>query len=312
MFKKFLLGLGLVAVTTVPAQADLIISEVVDATLPGGLPKFVELTNTGATAIDLSNYSIGNYNNGGTTLGGGASTVLSGMLGSCESYVISYENGDSPGVGSFFDLFGFDPDNFDLGSFINGDDVIALFLGAATGDGSDATLVDVYGVIGVDGSGEAWGVHRRLREPQREHRQPDLQRGRVDHRWCELAGNRRRRDRGRPDPRADRHGPLRPLLAGERRDLELRWSQEPLLVEARSFALAAKKPSLRSERGLSRASNADITFRDLSSSARLPIIQYVRRAGGDRSVTGQRHPRQTLPSTPRAWASQTDKGPSAR
>lgn len=156
MFKKFLLGLGLVAVTTLPAQADLIISEVVDATLPGGLPKFVELTNTGATAVDLSNYSIGNYNNGGTTLGGGASTVLSGMLGPCESYVISYENGDSPGVGLFFDTYGFDPDNFDLGSFINGDDVVALFLGAATGDGSDATLVDVYGVIGVDGTGEAW------------------------------------------------------------------------------------------------------------------------------------------------------------
>ena len=156
MFKKFLLGLGLVAVATVPAQADLIISEVVDATLPGGLPKFVELTNTGASDIDLSNYSIGNYNNGGTTLGGGASTQLSGILGSCESYVISYETGDEPGIGLFFETYGFDPDNFDLGAFFNGDDVIALFQGVATGDGSDATLLDIYGVIGVDGSGEVW------------------------------------------------------------------------------------------------------------------------------------------------------------
>jgi len=156
MFKKFLLGLGLVAVATVPAQADLIISEVVDGTLPGGVPKYVELTNTGVAAVDLSNYSIGNFSNGGTTLGGGVALQLSGMLGSCESYIVSYENSDGPGVGLFFDVYGFDPDNFDLGAFINGDDVVALFEGVATGDGSDATLVDVYGVIGVDGTGEAW------------------------------------------------------------------------------------------------------------------------------------------------------------
>ena len=59
-------------------------------------------------------------------------------------------------AGSFFDVYGFDPDFFDLGAFINGDDVVALFLGPATGDGSDATLVDLYGVIGTDGSGEPW------------------------------------------------------------------------------------------------------------------------------------------------------------
>jgi hypothetical protein len=154
--KRLLLTLAVVGLMAPAASADLIISEVVDATLPGGLPKYVELTNTGASTIDLSNYSIGNYNNGGTTLGGDASTVLSGMLGPCESYVISYENSDSPGVGVFFDTYGFDPDNFDLGAFTNGDDVYALFLGPATGDGSDATLVDVYGVIGVDGTGEVW------------------------------------------------------------------------------------------------------------------------------------------------------------
>ena len=135
---------------------DLIISEVVDATLPGGLPKYVELTNCGSAPIDLSAYSIGNFNNGGTTLGGGASTVLSGIVGPGESHVVSYENGDAPGVSIFFDTYGFDADNLELGAFTNGDDVIALFLGPATGDGSDATLVDVYGVIGVDGTGEVW------------------------------------------------------------------------------------------------------------------------------------------------------------
>lgn len=156
MLRKLILSAALLAVVAAPASADLIISEVVDATLPGGLPKFVELTNTGASDVDLSLYSIGNFSNGATLLGGGASTMLSGTLGSCESYVISWENGDEPGIGLFFDTYGFDPDNFDLGAFTNGDDVYALFLGAATGDGSDATLVDVYGEIGVDGTGMAW------------------------------------------------------------------------------------------------------------------------------------------------------------
>lgn len=147
---------GLMAAAS--AQADLIISEVVDATLPGGLPKYVELTNTGVSPIDLSQYSIGNFSNGATTLGGDASTVLSGTLAAGDSYVISYENGDGPAPDPsvFRDTFGFDPDNFNLGAFINGDDVVALFLGAATGDGSDATLVDVYGVVGTDGSDEVW------------------------------------------------------------------------------------------------------------------------------------------------------------
>lgn len=142
---------------------NLIISEVVDATLGGGLPKYVELTNCSDSPVNLSGYSIGNYNNGGTSLGGGSSTVLSGILAAGDSYIISYENSDGPGSSVFFDTYGFDPDNFDLGAFTNGDDVIALFLangtgpgGAATGTGADATLIDVYGVIGVDGTGEVW------------------------------------------------------------------------------------------------------------------------------------------------------------
>ncbi|MCG8408078.1 MAG: lamin tail domain-containing protein [Phycisphaerales bacterium] len=147
-----------------PSEAVcLIISEVVDATLPQGLPKYVELTNIGTMTIDLSGFTIGNYNNGSPNLGGGSSTALSGMLAAGDSYVISYEGGDSPGMGTFFDTYGFDPDNFDLGAFINGNDAIALFFadgtganGEATGDGSDATLADLYGVIGTDGAGQNW------------------------------------------------------------------------------------------------------------------------------------------------------------
>ena len=156
MSKHMILSAAAAAGIATIASGNLIISEIVDGPLSGGLPKFVELTNTGNSVIDLSNFSIGNYNNGNTTLGGSASTVLSGLLGAGQSYVISYENSDAAGSSSFFDVYGFDADNLDLGAFINGDDVIALFDGPATGDGSDATLLDVYGVIGVDGTGEVW------------------------------------------------------------------------------------------------------------------------------------------------------------
>ena len=140
-------------------SGGLIISEVVDATLPGGLPKYVEITNTSCDDIDLSGYSIGNINNGAATMGFDA-LVLSGTLASGDSYVISYEGSDAPGSSIFFDVYGFDADNLDQGSFINGDDVLVLFNGAAfagdPGNGSVTPVTDVYGVVGVDGSGEVW------------------------------------------------------------------------------------------------------------------------------------------------------------
>jgi lamin tail-like protein len=151
-------------------QADLIISEVVDATLPGGRPKFVELTNTGTTSIDLTLYSFGNFSNGGSSLGGGSASVLTGMLAAGDSYVIAYEEvpvsqggpGVSPSNTAFFDVYGFDADFWMGGAYVNGDDTLALFLGAAVGDGTmDAggnptPLVDIVGAIGVDGTGLAW------------------------------------------------------------------------------------------------------------------------------------------------------------
>lgn len=148
---------SLAQASTVSANG-LIISEIVDATLPGGLPKWVELTNCSAEPVDLADYSIGNFNNGNTTLGGGQSTQLSDVtLEPGGSYVIAYENEPAAGETSMFEtVYGASPDQY-IGPFINGDDVLALFLGQALlEDGSDATLHDVYGVIGVDGSNEAW------------------------------------------------------------------------------------------------------------------------------------------------------------
>ena len=157
-----------------PPDDQIIISEVVDATLPGGLPKYVELTNCGSPTVELSLYSLGNFNNGSTKLGGDASTVLGGTLGDGESYVVAYEFApsdvdcvvdadcgsnqfcpDGACISTFENTYGFPPDQF-IGPFVNGDDVIALFFGPATGDGSDAILIDIYGEIGVDGTGEVW------------------------------------------------------------------------------------------------------------------------------------------------------------
>ena len=144
------------ALFTGSIQAQVIISEIVDGTLTGGQPKFVELTNCGADPVDLSAYSIGNFNNGGSELGGGASAALAGELVAGASLVIAYEAPPADGAESAFEAAFGDPPGMFIGPFINGDDVLVLFEGLATGDGSDATMVDVYGNIGVDGSDTSW------------------------------------------------------------------------------------------------------------------------------------------------------------
>jgi|GEM_PF-1173132 len=138
-------------------EKSLLITEICDGTLPGGQPKWVEITNTGTLVKDLSLYSLGNYNNGSIFLGGGGSTSLSGNLAPGQSYLIGYEaDPGGPGLSEFFQVYGFELDFYMGGGFINGDDVVALFFGSATGTGSDATMVDVYGELGTDGTGEVW------------------------------------------------------------------------------------------------------------------------------------------------------------
>ncbi len=154
---KNLLASAAVVALAATANADLLMTEIVDATLTGGQPKFVELTNTGAVSVDLSLYSLGNFNNGGTTLGGGASTALTGSLAAGASYIICYEpDPGGAGLSAYFMAYGTECDFYMGGGFVNGDDVIALFFGVGTGDGTDATMVDVYGELGIDGTGTAW------------------------------------------------------------------------------------------------------------------------------------------------------------
>jgi len=143
---------------TAPA-GGLIISEIMDGTWPNGMPKFVELANCSDAPIDLANFSLGNINNGDAVMQFNA-VALTGILAAGDAHVVSFENGDSPANSTFFDVYGFDADELTPGSFINGNDVLALFAGAALAgdpaDGSGAPVVDKYGVVGVDGVGQAW------------------------------------------------------------------------------------------------------------------------------------------------------------
>ena len=140
-----------------PLGDTLLITEIVDADLPGGLPKFVEITNLGAVAVDLSDYSLGIFNNGSFTLNNGvSSTPLGGTLAAAASYVISFETGDTLGNSSFRTVYGIDADDLSFDAVISGNDVVILFRGVATGTGADATVVDTYGVRGTDGVGEVW------------------------------------------------------------------------------------------------------------------------------------------------------------
>ncbi len=165
------LGLRALATTALigAADAQIYISEICDGTLPGGQPKWVQITNcSGVDIPDLSIYSIQNINNGSMTTAFDAVALNPVALADGESYVWAYESASNTGcdpmglVTCFEFVYGQPADQYS-GSFINGDDVVSLYLGIAQGtsgggpgDGSDAMLIDRYGEVGVDGTGTFW------------------------------------------------------------------------------------------------------------------------------------------------------------
>ncbi len=123
---------------------NLIISEVADPS-DNVNARFVELYNTGSTAINFDNevWYICRQANGGSW----ASNQLSGSIGSGETYIIATN------LNNFNNAYGFNPDLV-FGSLTgNGDDGYFLY---KDGDNSSGTLVDAYGVIDQDGTGKAW------------------------------------------------------------------------------------------------------------------------------------------------------------
>lgn len=120
---------------------SLIISGVLDATLPGGLPKVVEFYAIEDIA-DLSAYGFGSANNGGGT--DGEEFTFPAIAVTAGTYI--HVGTDST---NFFAFLGFYPDFTDPSAGnVNGDDAIELFHNGA--------VIDVFGDINVDGTGEAW------------------------------------------------------------------------------------------------------------------------------------------------------------
>ncbi|NMJ87998.1 MAG: lamin tail domain-containing protein, partial [Thaumarchaeota archaeon] len=124
---------------------SLIISEVAD---PGNdaSARFLEVYNNGSSTVDFNSITVylERYANGGTNP---QSFQLTGSLDAGEYYVIANN-------GSNFNIaFGFNPDAVSGIISGNGDDVYALYV---NGDESSGSLLDIYGEIGIDGTGEAW------------------------------------------------------------------------------------------------------------------------------------------------------------
>ncbi len=136
--KRLLFLFALLTATHVQAQ-DLVITGIIDGGLAGGLPKGLELYVVNDIA-DLSVYDLRNATNGNANFGG--PTALSGTAKRGTYLYFATE------VPNFTSYFGLAP-NF-TGSVlnVNGDDVVGLFQGGA--------LIDVFGVLGTDGTGEPW------------------------------------------------------------------------------------------------------------------------------------------------------------
>ncbi|MEQ9229101.1 MAG: Calx-beta domain-containing protein, partial [Cyclobacteriaceae bacterium] len=140
MYKLGLLVMGLfVLVNFSKAQDDLVITGILDGPLSGGLPKVLEIYAINSVA-DLSSYSLQNATNGNTSFAN--NFPLTGSIAAGEFLYIGSESTQFPVY------FGFAPDLTTGTVNVNGDDVVGLF--------HEGSLVDIYGVLGVDGTGEVW------------------------------------------------------------------------------------------------------------------------------------------------------------
>ncbi|MCR9172763.1 MAG: lamin tail domain-containing protein [bacterium] len=123
------------------AVDSLIISGVMDATLPGGLPKVIEFYVL-ADIPDLSAYGFGSANNGGGSDGEEYTFPAVPAVAGTYIHVATDSTNFNAFLGFFPDYVGGTAGN------VNGDDAIELFHNGA--------VIDVFGDINVDGTGQAW------------------------------------------------------------------------------------------------------------------------------------------------------------
>ncbi|MDP5133196.1 MAG: endonuclease I, partial [Paraglaciecola sp.] len=132
-----LLALFMVPVTQ---ASDLVITGVFDGPLTGGVPKGIELFVNNDIA-NLSQCGVGSANNGEGS--DGQEFTFPAVSVSAGTYI--YVASESPQFEAFF---GFAPTYTSGAMAINGDDAVELFC--------NAVVVDVFGEINVDGSGQPW------------------------------------------------------------------------------------------------------------------------------------------------------------
>ena len=130
-----------IALTAVETSGpDLIITGTYDGSLTGGTPKGIELYVVNDIS-DLSIYGVGSANNGGGTDGKEFTFPAEASVAGTFLYVAT----ETPNFEAFF---GFAP-NYTSGSMaINGDDAVELF--------KDDAVIETFGDIDKDGSGEDW------------------------------------------------------------------------------------------------------------------------------------------------------------
>jgi len=122
-------------------QAQIIITAVFDADLPGGLPKGIEVY-TIEDIPDMSIYGVGSAIDGGGTNGVQFTFPMIAM----DAYSYLYVASDSI---NFSNFFGFNADFANVNPMlINGDDAVELF--------KNGNVIDVFGEIDNDGSGTDW------------------------------------------------------------------------------------------------------------------------------------------------------------
>jgi hypothetical protein len=128
--------------TDPPAQPSLILSEVASTSATSG--RYIEVWNPGPDPVDLTGWGVQIYYNGSTVPDTRALT--SAVLAPGDTWVVAYS------AAGFQTAWAFPADQ-NWGSIVsNGDDVYSLVYDHGTG----WEVVDVYGEIGVDGTGTAW------------------------------------------------------------------------------------------------------------------------------------------------------------
>ncbi len=132
--------IALLAASPLAMANDLIITHIYDGPLTGGVPKGVAVKALNDIS-DLSQYGLGSANNGGST-DGEEFTFPNVAVTAGETLYIASESAQ------FAAFFGFAPDYTSSAMAINGDDAIELFYNGA--------VIDLFGDINVDGTGQAW------------------------------------------------------------------------------------------------------------------------------------------------------------